>query len=34
MNVKKMIVTMLLLLIVSGAGTASAAEPSWYWLMQ
>lgn len=32
MQVKKTIVTLLLLLTVSV--TASAAEPSWYWLMQ
>lgn len=32
MNVKRTIVTMLLL--ISMAGAASAAEPSWYWLMQ
>ena len=30
MRVKKMIVTLLLLLTMAGA--ASAAEPSWYWL--
>lgn len=32
MNVKRTIVTMLLLLTMAGA--ASAAEPSWYWLLQ